>query len=278
MRPYRFSRPRNPTLQVAVFDPPGTPRAAVFVTPGFSEHIGRYVHVAESWARAGFLVAVHDARGHGDSEGRRAHVDRFTDYTGDVLALLDDLGKRPEFAALGKPILFGHSMGGLITTLVAVEEQSRFRAIALSSPFYARALETPAWKTAIGRFVSGFWPTYSDTTGVAGSMVTHDPERARVMDEDPKRLKRVTARWFTEMEWAHKQVFEHAPRLGLPVFCMAAGEDVIADVTATERVFARFASSQKELRILPGERHELHQEVKRDTHIAAFAERFASWV
>jgi alpha-beta hydrolase superfamily lysophospholipase len=277
MRSHRFARPGHPTLQVALFEPTQPARAAVLVTPGFSEHIGRYIHVANVWAQAGFLVAVYDARGHGDSEGRRAHIDRFTDYTGDVLALLDDLDRLPEWKALGKPILWGHSMGGLIDTLVAIENPERVRALAVSSPFYGQALATPRWKIALGRFVSGFWPTYSDRTNITGVMVTHDVARARAFDADPKRLARVTARWFTELEWAQRRVVELAPRLELPFFGLAAAEDVIADVEVTRRVFERAASKDKELRVLKGQRHELHQEVDHLSHIAAYAERFASW-
>lgn len=277
MRSSRFTRSNQPSLQVALFEPSEAARAAVLVTPGFSEHIGRYVEVAEAWAEAGFLVAVYDARGHGDSAGRRAHIERFADYTGDLVALLAHLEEQREWRALGKPILFGHSMGGLISTLVAIENPDRVRALAVSSPFYGQALATPRWKVALGRLVSGFWPTYTDVTGITGIMVTHDDERARAIDQDPKRLARVTARWFTEVEWAQRRVLELAPRLELPYFCLAAAEDCIADVATTRRVFERIASQDKELRVLPGQRHELHQEVERAAHIAAYAERFLAW-
>jgi alpha-beta hydrolase superfamily lysophospholipase len=276
-RSERFSRPGQPTLRVLLFEPKVPPRAGVFITTGFSEHIGRYEHVAAAWAEAGFLVAVYDLRGHGQSGGRRAHVDHFSDYTNDACALLDHLAQQEEWRSLGKPIVFGHSLGGLITTLVALERPDRLLAVALSSPYYEQALRVPAWKTALGRLVSSFWPTYSDTTGITGIMLTHDEERARLIDRDPHRLGKVTARWFTEVEVAQEKVRHRAPELRLPVFCLAAGEDVIAKTETTRRIFDRFSSEEKELSVLEGERHELHQEKNRDAHIAAFAERLAEW-
>lgn len=277
MQSFPFSAPARPTLQVALFAPERPARAAVLIIPGFSEHIGRYRHVAEAWAEAGFLVAVYDARGHGDSAGRRAHIHRFSDYTSDALSLLDFLDTKPEWSTLGNPILFGHSLGAVVTTLVALEHPSRFLGLALSSPYFGRALRVPRWKRLLGSWVSGFWPTYSDMTGITGLMVTHDPERARAMDADPKRLPRVTARWFTETAAAQLLVQRLAPRLELPLFCLAAEEDLVAEVETTRSLFGRFGSQQKELRVLSGQRHDLHQEIERNAHIRAFAEQFRTW-
>jgi lysophospholipase len=220
---------------------------------------------------------VYDVRGHGHSEGRRAHIDSFDQYVDDALALLAELERLPEWSLANKPIIFGHSLGALITLHVALHAPERFRGVALSSPFLAQALATPWWKQTLGRLVSGFWPTYSDRTDIAGNMVTHDEKRAEKIDSDPLRLGRVTARWFTEVEAAQARLFEQSSSFDLPVFCLASGEDLIADVRATRALFERIQSSDKELRVVPGQRHELHQETGREAHIAAFAEVFARW-
>jgi lysophospholipase len=272
-----LARSGRPTLAYALFEPTAPALAAVIVTPGLGEHVGRYAHVGDAWAARGFLTCVYDARGNGHSQGVRAHIDRFDDYGDDAVDLLDELDTLTAWRDLGAPIVFGHSLGALISLHLVLRAPQRFRALALSSPFLAQALATPAWKKTLGRWVSGFWPTYSDRTDIVGAMVTGDPERARLLDEDPLRVGRVTARWFTEVEAAQVRLFERASSFDLPVFCLAAGADVIADVDATHRFFDRLPSRDKELRIVVGQRHELHQETGRDAHITAFADVFERW-
>jgi alpha-beta hydrolase superfamily lysophospholipase len=268
----------RPTLAYALFQPRVEVRGSVLVTPGFGEHIGRYTHVAEAWAGRGFLTCVYDARGHGQSQGLRAHVARFDEYVEDALELLRELARLPEWQGAGTPIAFGHSMGALITIHLGLRTDVPLRGVALSSPFLAQALPTPRWKKEMGRLVSGFWPTYTDRTDITGSMLTNDPERASFLDRDPLRLSRVTARWFTEVEAAQRRAFELAPSFDRTCFCLAAGDDLISDVGATRTWFERIGSKQKELRVVPGQRHELHQETDRAAHIAAFADVFGRWV
>jgi alpha-beta hydrolase superfamily lysophospholipase len=275
-----LERPGQPRLRYALSLPVTPARAAVFLTPGYLEHIGRYEHVIQLWTEAGFAVACHDPRGQGESGGRRGHVLQFSDFVNDVHALLQELKRREEWQKLGAPILVGHSMGGLISAEVALSAPGSFRGLALMSPFFGLALVPPAWKTWLGRKVSSWWPTYTERTGLESSMVTHDKERAARMDRDPlTQVKQVTARWFTEMESAHLDIKRRFPSLTLPIFCLAAGDDHVADVRTTQAVFAAAVASgcNAELKVLAGEYHELHQEVAWRTHMQEFATQFGVW-
>lgn len=50
-------------------------RAAVLLTHGLGEHLGRYAALTEAFLAAGVTVLRYDQRGHGGSPGRRAVVD-----------------------------------------------------------------------------------------------------------------------------------------------------------------------------------------------------------
>src|SRR5207244_6923598 len=89
----------------------GVARAHLLVIHGIAEHAGRHAHVASRLASAGIETYAFDLRGFGASGGRRAYVDRWSQYHDD----LEDRLTAIRSEAGGQPVvLYGHSMGGLI--------------------------------------------------------------------------------------------------------------------------------------------------------------------
>jgi alpha-beta hydrolase superfamily lysophospholipase len=272
-----LKRPDAPALRTRLYEPEGAPRGSVLVTTGFSEHVGRYEHVCERWRAAGWLVAAWDLRGQGKSEGPRGYVTRFSEFIDDLFAYLDELQKDSRFRSLGTPIAFAHSMGALLTIHAALRDASRFRALALTSPYLGLALETPAWKLAAGRAISALVPRFSLPTNVSASILTHDAERARMIESDPLGIQRMTARLFTEVESAQAEALRRAGELRLPIAVRAAGDDQLVDVNVTRRFMSQVSSKDVNLFIAEGQFHELHQELGWEQHADAFAEQFARW-
>ena len=100
--------------------PETQPKALAIVVHGYGEHMGRYKHVIEALVEHGYAIHSLDHRGHGDSTGVRAHVERF-DYFVDDLHLLVQQAKA---AHPGLPcFMVAHSMGGLIGTRYALRHQ-----------------------------------------------------------------------------------------------------------------------------------------------------------
>ncbi|XP_059966349.1 monoglyceride lipase isoform X1 [Mesoplodon densirostris] len=111
--------------------PSGTPRALVFVSHGAGEHCGRYDELARMLVGLELLVFAHDHVGHGQSEGERMVVSDFQVFIRDVLQHVDVVQKDHP----GLPIfLLGHSMGGAISILTAVERPGHFSGMVLISP------------------------------------------------------------------------------------------------------------------------------------------------
>jgi alpha-beta hydrolase superfamily lysophospholipase len=57
-----------------------SPRAVVLVVHGLGEHSGRYEHVGDQLAAAGFEAFSWDLRGNGASGGERAWLDRWSQF------------------------------------------------------------------------------------------------------------------------------------------------------------------------------------------------------
>lgn len=272
----KLERVGEPTLRVKVWSTP-SPRGYVLITPGYAECVERWEHVATAWQGAAFAVAVYDLRGQGLSSGRRGHIDRFAQFTSDLFAVVELLRNRHDWPT-SKPIIgFGHSLGGLITTVAALERPELFRGVGLASPFYGLALKPPWWKLYLGRKLTNVWPTFRERSNLDLAFLTHDSERVAMMRADKLRIEHVTARWFTETEAARQRVERDFHRLTMPVWCLAAGDDHVADVSVTQRIFASSSNVNHELRVVPNTYHELHQELERDVYIGQFQRCFEGW-
>ena len=74
-----------------------------------------------------FDVVMPDARGHGDSSAPNGY--RYDDHANDVVALIDSL-------ALPRPVLLGHSMGGMTAAVVASRGTESLRGLVLVDPTF----------------------------------------------------------------------------------------------------------------------------------------------
>ncbi len=113
--------------------PGGKPRRVVVIAHGMSEHSGRYGRVAGALTHRGYAVYAPDHRGHGltaASTGRgRTGPSGMNGVLGDLAQLIEiaqaDVGALPT-------VLFGHSMGALISQAFAEQRGASLAGLALS--------------------------------------------------------------------------------------------------------------------------------------------------
>jgi lysophospholipase len=233
----------------------------VALVHGFAEHCGRYDELAETLNRAGWSVAAMDYRGHGQSGGRRAHIDDFEEYLQDVHAFMDEI-RRDGFD--DPPVLLGHSQGGLIAARFAELATERIAALILSSPFLGMAIKVPAPKVWMGKVFSRYLPTLAMPTGLDPAWVSHDAEIVDEYTSDPLVSHHATVRWFTEVSHAQAETILDAGKLRLPMIVMQAGSDRIASVDSARRLYDEAGSSDKRWEIYPDYYHEIFNEIGRE--------------
>lgn len=104
-------------LRVLVEKPQGQPLGILQLSHGMAEHKERYLPLMEFLAGQGFLVAIHDHRGHGESVRSREDLGYF--YENGAQALVEDLHQvtqllKANYGNGALPFyLLGHSMGSL---------------------------------------------------------------------------------------------------------------------------------------------------------------------
>lgn len=266
----RRSNGEAPSLYVHVTEPDAS-KAVVGLLHGYADHGARYAHVADAWAEKGLATVALTMRGHGKAEGRRGHCEHFSEYLDDVAELTRFVGDR--FGGV-PPLLFGHSFGGLVASTALIARPSPWRALALSSPYFATAKPVPAAKRFAGKIATRLAPALALPTGLAGKDCTHDPVRAKAYDEDPLVFPTATARWFSETVAAQDAAVARAPSLTLPVLVIAGLADPIVSVARSRAFFDALGSKDKTWEGKEG----LYHEILNELEWRPIADRYADWL
>ncbi len=232
----------GPSLYYASAMPTGGAKAVLAVIPGYADHGARYAHVMGALAEHGIGSVAIDLRGHGRAQGPRGFCYRFDEFLDDARELRHLVDAR----AKGAPtLLFGHSFGGLVATLSALDTPASWKGLVLSAPFFGLGLEVPRVKVLAGKVASRVIPKLGLPSGLEGKDMTHDPAKAKDYDNDPLVFKNATARWFTEASAAQQRALSSAPRLSMPLYMTFGTADKVASLSTAKRFFDAAGSADK---------------------------------
>jgi alpha-beta hydrolase superfamily lysophospholipase len=251
---------------------PDRPVARLLIVHGFLEHSGRYIEFQDRAAEAGLAVTRYDCRGHGLSDGKRAHIDRYEEYIAD----LDQVRREAVAGPADLPLfVLGHSQGGLKVIRYGLDDRSAGLAGIISlSPALGLSVPIPAWKSFMGNVMSVLWPSLGLDAGIDKEHLTHDPESKARRDNDKLIGENARARWFTETLLTQATVRAAASNFSLPLLLLIAGDDRLVDASEASRFGTAAGSEDKTVHVYDGLYHELLQELER----LPIHERIIDWV
>jgi len=244
---------------------PPTPRATVAVLHGGGDHSGRYPALTTALVRAGFQVALVDLRGHGQSDGRRWHVDTFQENLADLDVLVAKLSQ--DGVARDRLFVVGHSHGGLVASLWGMSRGRHVAGFVLSSPYFRLALRPPFLKVLAAKIAGRFVPWLPVDAGLDLAALTSDEEMQRWTARDPLYCRKTTPRWFEVSLGAQTEALRRAAEFDAPLLVLAGADDRIADPAAARGFHDAAASRDKRHVVYDGFRHEIFNEVGREQPI-----------
>ncbi|MFZ5815483.1 MAG: alpha/beta hydrolase [Bacillota bacterium] len=227
----------------------------VIIVHGAWEDSGLYEHVAEFFAGHGAQVWAMDLRGHGRSAGQRMYVRQFEDYLTDLDVLVNNV----TWETGVRPVLVGHSMGGLICLRYALERQQKLAAVAVTSPWLRTRIRVAKPLLKVVPLLSLLVPRLPIPWKLprAARTVNGVVRRTKTGPEKPV----VTPRWFHVMRRAQEEVTSRIGELTLPLLMMQGTEDRYVWPEAMRAVFDQAGSATKTYRVYPGRYHNiLHDE------------------
>jgi len=235
-------------------------RVAV-IAHGLAEHSGRYEYLAGRLAASGFTVYALDHRGHGQSPGRRANIQRFDRVVEDLQALVARAAKDNP----GLPLtLIGHSMGGAIALACALRHPAAIRNLVLSGPALSAGKQVPALQLIMVRLLSAILPNVGALT-LPADAISRNPAVVRAYEQDPLVYRgAIPARTMAELLKAMQAFPETVDALRMPVLVLHGTADRLVPLGPVEPVLKRLGSADKTVHRYEGLYHEVFNEPERD--------------
>jgi alpha-beta hydrolase superfamily lysophospholipase len=253
--------------------PEGDPHAALAILTGFGEHSGRYMNLVDCLVPHGFTVIGFDNRGHGLSEGRRGHIDRWSDYRFDTAKFLELVRQLQP----GIPVfLYGHSLGALIGLEYLLHTSDSLSGGVLSGlPLEPVGVAKPAL-VLLAKTLSTIWPTCQLKVGLDPNHLSRDTSVARAYEDDPLVHGTATTRWGTEGLKTVAWVKTRAAEIHLPILVIHGGADPINLPSGSRSFFEGITFPDKTLKIYPGSLHEPHNDLDHEQVAADLEQWMAS--
>lgn len=239
----------------------GKSKAIVIVVHGLKDHSDRYADFARKLNQNGFSVYAYDHRGHGDSEGRRVWVDSFDQYLADLETFYDEVKKNET----GKPIyIFGHSMGGAITTLFALKNTRPVAGVILSAPALKVGEDINGFLIGTTKVLGSIFPTMA-VLQLNDESFSRDPKVVEDVKTDPLVYHgKGPARTAKELLKAIATIQEQLPQMNTPFITLHGDKDVLTNPEGSKELFQKAKTADKMIKIYPGLFHDLLHEPEKE--------------
>ncbi|KPA13479.1 lysophospholipase [Candidatus Magnetomorum sp. HK-1] len=253
----------NKNIYYQFWLPEEKPKAILLVIHGLVEHSGRYMNVVNYFVPRGYAVYSLDHIGHGKSEGSRTLIQQFKDFTDTIKQYFDQVRKWNPDTPI---IIFGHSMGGLITTNYLLDYQSELAAAVISGP----PLKVP---NVISSFLGNALSTMVPWLGllrIDPKDISRDKNVVQAYIDDPLVYNgKISARLLSEIIKGMQRISQEVSKISLPICIVHGGSDVLAEPSGSQMLFDKVSSQKKSIKIYDGLYHEVlnepeHEQVLED--------------
>jgi len=235
-------------------------KAYLIAIHGWGTHSDRLKIPAEYLTEKGYAVYTFDLRGHWRNSGDiLGHIDSIDHIQKDTLLFMDIVR---EIAGNKKIFLMGHSFGGLISLIFAINHPTLSGAL-ISSPLLGMYLKLSMGKKvikSISKTIVKLAPNKILDNIIDQNQLTSDLKILRQHIADKHKIEVISAKSATEIEKYSKWAMENASKLLCPILLMQAGNDKIVDKSKTSEFFKQVRSNDKTYREYDGFLHELWNE------------------
>jgi alpha-beta hydrolase superfamily lysophospholipase len=248
---------------VRSWQPAAGTRGVVVICHGVNSHSGYFVWAAEQLASNGLAVYALDLQGRGQSDGERFYLEKISDYVHDVHAVVSLAKSRNA----GLPVLLlGHSAGGVVSCVYALEHQADLAGLICES--FAFQVAAPDFALAVVKGLSHLAP-HAHVLRLKNEDFSRDPAVVRAMNADPLIANEVQpTRTVAELVRADERLAREFPLITLPVLILHGTADKVTNPKGSQLFYDTAGSQDKTLKLYDGHVHDLLNDVGREQVMA----------
>jgi len=244
------------------------PRAIVVLVHGFGEHISRYEHVAKQFTDKDISVIGVDLIGHGNSTGKRGHVDSIKDFYDVIDSMVAYV--KPEAHDLPL-VLYGHSMGGNIVLNYQINNAgSEFCCVLASSPWLKLKMQPSAVQLFLAKTMNRIFPSLQQSGDLDIKQISSVEAVQKDYENDPLNHDKISVRLFNEIYKHGLNAIKNAASLKVPVLIAHGEADGITSADASKEFAGNYPNAT--LKLWPGLRHETHNEHNKEEVIGFYVD------
>jgi acylglycerol lipase len=243
--------------------PPGKTRGVVVIAHGFNSHSGQYQWAAEQFLADGLAVYALDHRGRGKSGGERFYVEKSADYVSDLATFIRLVKSREP----GLPVfLLGHSAGGVIACLYAIESQAELAGLICES--FAFQVPAPDFALAALRGLSHIAP-HTHVLALKNKDFSRDPKVVQAMNDDPLIAgESQPTQTVAELARAGERLKKELPLITLPILILHGTLDKATKPAGSQYFHDAAGSKDKTLKLYEGHFHDLLSDIGKEKVMA----------
>jgi len=237
----------------------------LIVTHGIGEHLERHAYINDLVGRD-FNILMYDLRGHGRSLGPAATIADFDLYRQDLQDVIRFLKERYK---MQRYVLFGHSMGALITAGFV----QRFLADEIAPELVYLNAPAAGFPPPLGLIHDNVsLGVFEKLAGLNASMriggtvdlgyLSHDPQVKEKYINDPLNALKLHSKLLLQLAKDAKKTFSAPLNPPCPAFASWGSEDRIVSPEHLRKFFAE-VEHDFETREFEGAYHEIHNEVEK---------------
>lgn len=240
---------------------PGQTRRAIVLFHRGHEHGGRIAHLVDELNLPDCDFFAWDARGHGQSPGKRGDSPGFGASVRDVQTFMEHIGHH-HGVDIHDVVIVAQSVGAVIAAAWVHDYAPRIRAMVLASPAFKVKLYVPFARSGL-KLMRALRGNFFINSYVKAKFLSHDPERIASYNTDPLITRAISVNVLLGLYDTAERVINNAQSIDVPTQLLISGADFVVHRRPQTRFFERLGTTYKEMHVLPGFFHDTLGEAKR---------------
>jgi len=223
----------------------------VIIVHGLGEHSGRYKRLIKMLNDEGFAVYTFDWPGHGKSDGKRGHT-KVEDGINIINEIANEIGE--------KPIIFGHSLGGLTVIRYAEIYPDSIRGVVASAPTLAKPKKTSKFSIGLAKFLGVVLPSVTINNTIDPHTLSRNEATVKKYIDDPLVHDRISLALARDLFINIEKANDDTGKITKPLLILNGTQDVLSPVEGARNFINKVKIEDKTLNEFDGAYHEIFED------------------